>query len=332
MGLILVTGAAGFIGYHASHALLERGEEVIGLDNLNPYYDVALKMARLDRLAMNAGFRFLKADVADMPALKAALGSLSGDIDRVLHLAAQAGVRYSLEAPEAYVRSNLVGHFNVMQLAHEFPMLRHFVYASSSSVYGRSARVPFALGDPADRPASLYAATKRGAELMSASYADLHGMPQTGLRFFTVYGPWGRPDMAYFKFTRAVLAGQPIDLYNNGVMRRDFTYVDDAISGVLAALDRPPPEGGSRHRLYNLGNDRPEELASLVGAVERACERKAVINLLPMQAGDVEATWADISASKRDLGYAPRTGINEGIGRFVAWYRDFYRGTPGTQQ
>ena len=331
MALILVTGAAGFIGYHASLALLQRGDDVIGLDNLNPYYDVALKRARLDRLAGHHGFRFVQADIADLPALEAALGPASASIERVLHLAAQAGVRYSLEAPEAYVRSNLVGHFNMLQLARRCGSLQHFVYASSSSVYGRSKRIPFSVDDSADRPASLYAATKRGAELLSASYADLYQMPQTGLRFFTVYGPWGRPDMAYFKFTRALLEGEPIDLYNRGAMRRDFTYVDDAIAGVLGALDRPPSDG-PKHRVYNLGNDRPEELSSLLGAIEKACGRKAVCNLLPMQVGDVEATWADISASTKDLGYRPRTTIEEGIGRFVAWYREFYLGTPGTQQ
>ncbi len=332
MALILVTGAAGFIGYHASHALLSRGDHVIGLDNLNPYYDVMLKQARLERLRASGDFRFVMADIADRGELEKALSGLSGGIDLVLHLAAQAGVRYSLEAPEVYVRTNLIGHFNMLELARGLSSSRHFVYASSSSVYGRSSKIPFALDDPADKPASLYAATKRGAELLSESYADLHGMKQTGLRFFTVYGPWGRPDMAYFKFTRAIFEDRPIELYNNGEMRRDFTYIDDVVAGVLAALDRPPEPGGPAHLLYNLGNDRPEELSRLVAVIEEACGREARKRLLPLQQGDVVATWADISASRRDLGYAPRTRIEDGIRRFVAWYREFYLGMPGTQQ
>jgi len=332
MRSILVTGHAGFIGYHTSLALLARGEHVIGLDNLNAYYDVRLKQARLERLRALGRFEFIEADISDRAQLMDRLGGNLAGIDRILHLAAQAGVRYSLEAPEVYVASNLVGHFNLLQVATQCKSLLHFVYASSSSVYGRSKRVPFALDDPADQPASLYAATKRGAELMSESFAHIHGLPQTGLRFFTVYGPWGRPDMAYFKFTRAILEGEPIDLYNHGMMQRDFTFIDDIVGGVLSALDRPPQTGTSTHRLYNLGNDRPEELLTLVAAIEKTCGREARKNLLPMQPGDIQTTWADISASRRDLDYAPKIRIDEGIRRFVAWFRDFYRGTPGTQQ
>jgi UDP-glucuronate 4-epimerase len=332
MAFVLVTGAAGFIGFHTCRALTARGDRVLGIDNLNAYYDVALKTARLDRLKTLDEFRFVQADIADSNGLSRALAVHSSEIEFIVHLAAQAGVRHSIDAPEAYVASNLVGHFNVLELARKLPTLKHLVYASSSSVYGRSTRLPFALDDPADHPASLYAATKRGAELMSESYAQIHKLRQTGLRFFTVYGPWGRPDMAYFRFARAILEDAPIDLYNNGEMRRDFTYIDDVVTGVLGALDLPPNPGQPLHRLYNLGNDRPEDLRRFLSIIEDACGKKALIRLLPMQPGDVGATWADISASRRDFGYAPRTTIEEGIKRFVAWYKEFYLGTPGTQQ
>lgn len=334
MATILVTGAAGFIGYHASQALLSRGDNVIGLDNLSAYYDLGLKNARLERLRTQAGFRLLETDIGDAVSLAAALESELSRIDLVLHLAAQAGVRYSIEAPDVYVRSNLVGHFNMLEQARRMPGLRHFVYASSSSVYGRSTRLPFSLDDPADRPASLYAATKRSGELLSRSYAEIYKLRQTGLRFFTVYGPWGRPDMAYFKFTRAIAAGETIDLYNSGAMRRDFTYIDDIIAGVLAALDLPATIEGGLHRLYNLGNDHPEDLMRLVEILEIAVGKKARINMLPMQPGDVVATWADLSASRRDLGYAPAVRLEAGLQRFVEWYKRFYLdlGAPGAQQ
>jgi len=240
-----------------------------------------------------------------------------------VHLAAQAGVRYSIEHPEEYVRANLNGHFNMLQMVRQASNLVHFVYASSSSVYGASKKVPFALDDPADHPVSLYAATKRADELLSISYARIFKLPQTGLRFFTVYGPWGRPDMAYFKFTKAILEGAPIDTYGGGALQRDFTYIDDTVAGVLAALDRPPAPSEEPHRIYNLGNDNPESVNALVTAIEAACGRKAVRIDKPMPLGDVPRTWADISASRRDLGYAPGIRLDEGIRRFVAWYRDY---------
>ena len=321
---VLVTGAAGFIGYHVSAALLDRGETVVGLDSFTDYYDVGLKEARAERLAERGRFSLLRCDLADRDAAAAALAGAEG-IDRVVHLAAQAGVRHSLDRPFAYVDANLAGHMTVLEFCRRLPGLRHLVYASSSSVYGAGARLPFAVEDRADSPISLYAATKRANELMSYCYSHLHGVRQTGLRFFTVYGPWGRPDMALFSFTRAILAGRPIQVFNDGDMRRDFTYVDDVVPGVVAALDNPPDAaGGVPHRLYNLGNERPEPLMRLIAVLEESLGRKAEIDFRPLQPGDVKETCADISASRRDLGFDPRTPIDVGVPRFVAWYRRYH--------
>ncbi|HKP23439.1 MAG TPA: SDR family NAD(P)-dependent oxidoreductase [Dongiaceae bacterium] len=321
---IIVTGAAGFIGSYVTAALLDRGEQVLGIDSLNSYYDPALKQARLQRLQGRNGFRFRQVDIADEAALKQSLADVLPSTQRIIHLAAQAGVRYSIEQPEEYVRANLNGHFNMLQVARMAPNLEHLVYASSSSVYGASKKVPFSLEDAADHPVSLYAATKRADELLSVSYARIFRLRQTGLRFFTVYGPWGRPDMAYYKFTKAILEGTPIETYAGGALERDFTYIDDIVAGVIAALDRPPTADEEEpHRLYNLGNDSPESVNALVTAIEAACDRKAQRIDTSMPLGDVPKTWADLSASRRDLGYAPAIKLDEGIRRFVAWYRDY---------
>ena len=324
MAEIIVTGAAGFIGSFVAAALLDRGEQVLGIDSLNAYYDPSLKEARLRRLDGRNGFRFIKVDIADEPALKVALADVLPKTRHIIHLAAQAGVRYSIQHPEEYVRANLNGHFNMLQMARQAPQLEHLVYASSSSVYGASKKVPFSLDDAADHPVSLYAATKRSDELLSISYARIFKLRQTGLRFFTVYGPWGRPDMAYYKFTKAILAGTPIETYAGGALQRDFTYIDDIVAGVLSALDRPPAADSEEpHRLFNLGNDRPESVNALVTTIEAACGRKAVRVDQPMPLGDVPKTWADISASRQELGYAPGVRLEEGIRRFVAWYCDY---------
>jgi UDP-glucuronate 4-epimerase len=325
---IIVTGAAGFIGMHVARALMARGEAVLGVDNVNDYYDPTLKEARLAELARLGGgaFRLARIDVAERGAF-AALLEREKDADRIIHLAAQAGVRYSLINPGAYVRANVEGHFAVLEACRQRGGVAHLVYASSSSVYGGNEKLPFAVEDKIDKPISLYAATKASAELMSFCYAHLYGLAQTGLRFFTVYGPWGRPDMSAFIFTKAILAGKPITVFNRGDMRRDFTYIDDIAAGVVAALDRPPsptPTDESAHRLYNLGNNRSEELRDFIGVIEAALGRKAIIELAPMQPGDVKDTYADIAASRRDLGFAPKTTIREGIPKFVAWYRSYY--------
>ncbi len=329
---ILVTGAAGFIGFHVARRLMERGERVVGIDNVNDYYSVRLKRDRLAKQAADFGdaFRFPEVDFADA----AALGeTLAGEaFDRIVHLGAQAGVRYSIENPHAYVQSNLVGHLNLLELARRRGS-SHVVYASSSSVYGGNDTLPFRVEDRVDHPLSLYAATKKADELMSETYAHLYRLPQTGLRFFTVYGPWGRPDMAMWLFTQAIFEARPIDVFGEGDMRRDFTFVDDIASGVVASLDNPPPDdgeekaGGRRgpHRLYNIGNHRSEELTRMIGLIEQACGRKAERRLLPMQPGDVRDTYADISAIQRDLGFAPATTIDEGVPRFVDWYRDYHK-------
>ena len=329
---ILVTGAAGFIGFHVARALLARGETVVGLDNLNAYYDTRLKLDRVAELerASPDTFRFAKVELADHEALAAAAGG--GGFDRIIHLAAQAGVRYSIENPRAYAQSNLLGHLNMLELARAMQP-GHFVYASSSSVYGNNESRPFRVEDRLDQPLTRYAATKKADELMSETYAHLYRLPMTGLRFFTVYGPWGRPDMAMWIFTRKILAGDPIPLFNHGRMRRDFTYIDDVVAGVLACCDHPPADdeeekaGGSRapHALYNIGNSRSEELTRLISVLEEACGRKAELNLLPMQPGDVPETYADIGAIQRDLGFAPATRIEVGVPRFVQWYRDYSR-------
>jgi UDP-glucuronate 4-epimerase len=327
---ILVTGAAGFIGHALTRALMQRGEHVIGIDNLNAYYDPALKHARLADLATigTGHFDFAELDFADHEALEAALAT--HNLTTIVHLGAQAGVRYSIDNPRAYVQSNLVGHLNLLELARQ-RQVGQFVYASSSSVYGNSADVPFSVDQRVDHPVSLYAATKKADELMSETYAHLYRLPMTGLRFFTVYGPWGRPDMALWKFTRAILQGQPIDVYNHGDMRRDFTYIDDIIAGVLAVIDTPPADDGavkpggsiSPHRIYNIGNNQPEPLGRMIDVIEAACGKPAIRNMLPMQPGDVYQTYADISAIAADLGYAPTTGIDIGIPRFVDWYRAY---------
>lgn len=324
----LITGAAGFIGMQVAAALLCRGEAVIGVDNFTPYYSVELKRARVARLNADYGglFTFIDVDFGDAAALADALASHR--FDRIVHLGAQPGVRYSLENPSAYIHSNVAGHVNILELARH-RTVSHLVYASSSSVYGMRADAPFRVADRADAPISLYAATKRADELMSETYAHLFRIPQTGFRFFTVYGPWGRPDMAVWKFTEAVLQGQPIDVYNHGDMRRDFTFIDDIVNGVVLALNHPPADDGrekpggftSPHRLYNIGNNQSEKLTDMVAIIEQACGLKAEFNLLPMQAGDVYQTAADIDDIQRDLGFAPTTPISVGIPAFVEWYR-----------
>lgn len=325
---VLVTGIAGFIGMHTAARLLARGESVVGIDNFNDYYSIALKDARIAELERIGGDRLTvcRADIGDEAALAAALSGL--DFDRIVHLAAQPGVRYSIDNPGAYVRSNLAGHLNILETARHRGV-RHLVYASSSSVYGANTSMPFRIEDRVDHPISLYAATKRADELMSEAYAHLFRVPQTGLRFFTVYGPWGRPDMAVWKFTQAILAGIAIDVYNHGKMRRDFTYIDDIIAGVIASLDHPPADDGAvksggfatPHRLYNIGNNRSEELMDMIATIERACGREAKINMLPMQDGDVVDTYADVQAIADDLGYAPTTPISVGLPRFVEWFQ-----------
>jgi UDP-glucuronate 4-epimerase len=328
---VLITGAAGFIGSTLARALLARGDTVIGIDDLNEYYDVTLKHARVAAVEAEAEgrFRFIKQDFADMAGLERALEDAG--FDRIVHLGAQAGVRYSIENPHAYVQANLVGHLNMLELARHRGV-EHMVYASSSSVYGGNTKLPFAIEDRVDHPLSLYAATKKADELMSETYANLYRLPLTGLRFFTVYGPWGRPDMMMWIFTKAILAGEPIPVFNRGEMWRDFTYVDDIVAGVIACLDNPPPDdgavkaGGSTkpHRLYNIGNHRSEHLMRVIELLEQACGRKAEKQFLPMQTGDVPRTFADIEAIAGDLGYAPTTPVEIGIPRFVAWYRDYH--------
>jgi UDP-glucuronate 4-epimerase len=310
---------------HVAQALLQRGEQVIGIDDLNAYYDPTLKDARLRILGQHPHFEFVRLDIADHEALAAVAREHAARITGVVHLAAQAGVRYSLENPFAYVRSNLEGHMSILELCRNLlPRLEHLVYASSSSVYGGNSKVPFSIEDRVDHPVSLYAATKRADELLSEAYARLYGIPQTGLRFFTVYGPWGRPDMAYFSFADAIAAGRPITLFNHGHMRRDFTYVDDITDGVLRALDRPPQDGSDRHRVYNLGNNRPVELLDFVRALEAAMGRTAELRYAEMQPGDVVETYADIEATRADLGWAPTITIEEGLRRFASWHRDHY--------
>lgn len=328
----LVTGAAGFIGMHVAARLLARGEPVIGIDNLNDYYPPQLKRDRLAQLtgAHGVAFTFVPLDFADMAALEAALAA--HQITRVVHLGAQAGVRYSIENPHAYAQSNLVGHLNLLELARRRGVA-HMVYASSSSVYGGNDTLPFRVEDRVDHPLSLYAATKKADELMSETYSHLYRLPQTGLRFFTVYGPWGRPDMAMWLFTRAILAGEPIKVFGEGEMSRDFTYIDDIVTGIVAALDHPPADDGTAkaggsmapHRIYNIGNNRAEPLGRLISLIEQACGRPAIRELLPMQPGDVRATYADLSAIQRDLGFAPTTPIDEGVPRFVRWFRGYHR-------
>jgi UDP-glucuronate 4-epimerase len=332
---ILVTGAAGFIGYHVAERLLARGDNVVGLDNLNAYYDVSLKEARLARLAARPGFRFVKLDLANRDGMAALF---AGERQaRVVHLAAQAGVRYSLENPHAYVDSNLAGFMNVLEGCRHTGV-EHLVYASSSSVYGGNTRMPFSEHDNIDHPISLYAATKKANELMAHTYSHLFRLPTTGLRIFTVYGPWGRPDMALFLFTRAILEGRPIDVFNNGNMVRDFTYIDDIVEGVIRVLDRTaepnpafdaaepdPGTSNAPYRVFNIGNSQPTPLSDYIEALEDALGRKAERNYLPMQPGDVPATYANVDALVRDVGFAPKTPIETGVANFVAWYREYFQ-------
>jgi UDP-glucuronate 4-epimerase len=313
---VLVTGAAGFIGYHVCEALLARGIEVVGVDDVNAYYDVRLKHARLARLGK--GFTFQKLDIAD----HAALMALGDGVEVVLHIAAQAGVRYSLEQPFAYAASNLTGHLSVLELVRHSPRIRHLIYASSSSVYGLGSALPYAEDARADRPSSLYAATKRADELMSASYTHLFGLKQTGLRFFTVYGPWGRPDMAYFGFAEAICAGKPVTLYDEGRLKRDFTYIDDIVAGIMGVFDHPP-EDVAPHRLFNIGNNRAEVVTDLVRLLEEGLGRKAVTVSQPKPEADPVETCADVSALAALCGYAPTTRLDVGIPRFIEWYLDW---------
>jgi UDP-glucuronate 4-epimerase len=315
---ILVTGAAGFIGSHVCHRLLDRGEEVIGVDNLNDYYDPALKQARLAQLLERKGFSFRRLDIAD----EGALAALSGlGIRRIVHLAAQAGVRYSLDNPRTYIRSNVVGHLEVLEFCRALPGFEHLVYASSSSVYGGNRKVPFAEADKVDTPVSLYAATKKADELMSHTYAHLFAIPQTGLRFFTVYGPWGRPDMAYWLFTKAILEGRPIRVFNQGEMWRDFTYVDDVVEAVVKVLDTPPSGAVPPSRLFNIGNNSPVRLGDFIDMLERLIGIEAKRQYEPMQPGDVECTYADVTELDRAIGFKPNTSIEDGLRKFVDWYR-----------
>ncbi len=333
---ILVTGAAGFIGLHTADALLTRGDRVVGLDNLNAYYDPRLKEARLERLRSHpqAGrFEFIRADLSDAKAIRAVFESHA--FDGVIHLAAQAGVRYSLTNPQAYVDSNLTGFINILEGVRHHTTSRHLVYASSSSVYGGNKKLPFAETDRVDHPVSLYAATKKANELMAHTYSHLFRIPATGLRFFTVYGPWGRPDMAAFLFTKAILAGDPITVFNHGNMQRDFTYIDDIVQGVIRAFDSPPMEEPSigdfafetmaPHRVLNIGNHHPESLMDFIAAIEDALGLKAKKDLQPLQPGDVPATYAETSALQALTGFAPATPLREGIARFVDWYRSYYQ-------
>jgi len=332
---ILVTGTAGFIGAALAERLLARGDEVLGIDNHNDYYDPALKEARLARFAEHPGYIHVRADLADAPAVNAAFASFKPQ--RVANLAAQAGVRYSLKNPQAYVQSNLVGFGNILEACRHGDV-EHLVYASSSSVYGANRKLPFAVEDAVDHPVSLYAATKKANELMAHSYSHLYGLPTTGLRFFTVYGPWGRPDMSPMLFADRISRGEAIDVFNHGNHSRDFTYVDDIVEGVIRTLDHPaapdpaydaqspnPGSSNAPYRVYNIGNDRPVQLLRFIELLEQHLGRTVAKNLLPMQPGDVPDTWADVSALRRDVGYAPSTPIEEGVARFVAWYRDYFR-------
>ena len=332
---ILLTGAAGFIGSTASLRLLARGDDVVGLDNLNDYYSVQLKRDRLARLTPHPNFRFVQMDVADRPGIEALFAKER--FDRVIHLAAQAGVRYSLQNPHAYVDSNIVGFMNILEGCRH-SQVQHLVYASSSSVYGGNTKMPFSEHDSVDHPVSMYAATKKANELMAHTYSHLFNLPTTGLRFFTVYGPWGRPDMALFLFTKAILEGKPIDVFNHGQMQRDFTFVDDIVEGVIRVLDRTAapdaayrpeqPDPGTSNapfRVFNIGNHNPVPLLDFIACIEDAIGIKAQKNLLPLQDGDVPATYADVDALRDWVGFTPATDIRTGIGRFVAWYRDYYR-------
>jgi len=335
MAKVLVTGCAGFIGFHVARRLAERHSDVLGLDNLNPYYDVSLKQARLAQLSGHPNFRFARLDLADREGMADLFRKEKFEV--VVHLAAQAGVRYSLTNPHSYVEANLLGFTNILEGCRHHGV-RHLVFASSSSVYGANTRLPYSVRDPVDHPVSIYAATKRANELMAYAYAHLYQLPCTGLRFFTVYGPWGRPDMALFLFTKAMLEGKPIDVFNQGKMRRDFTYVEDVVEGIVRLMEKipqpssqgngersDPSRGPAPYRIYNIGNNSPVELLTLIKVLEAKLGKKASMNLLPLQPGDVVATYADIDDLVRDVGFKPETSIEEGVGRFVDWYREYYR-------
>lgn len=320
---ILVTGAAGFVGFHSALRLLEGGHQVHGLDNVNDYYDIGLKEARLEQLIGKEGFSFSRMDLSDREGMAELFKSSAFDV--VLHLGAQAGVRYSIDNPFAYVDSNLTGMLTVLEGCRH-SAVKHLIYASSSSVYGANTKQPFSIEDRVDSPISLYAATKKADELMSQTYAHLYRFPITGLRFFTVYGPWGRPDMAYFKFANAITSGKPIDVYNNGDMKRDFTYIDDIVDGIQTLVEGEPSgrHDDTPHRVYNLGNNSPEPLLEMISLLEKALGREADKNFLPMQPGDVHATYADIAPSTRDFNFVPKTDLASGLQQFAAWYRSFY--------
>lgn len=321
---VLVTGAAGFIGFHLAKRLLSLGASVCGIDNLNDYYDVSLKEARLAILEKEPAFTFVRGDLADEAAVTKLFEDFRPDI--VVNLAAQAGVRYSIDNPRSYIRSNIVGFFNILEACRHYPV-EHLLYASSSSVYGNQEKTPFATTDNVDHPISLYAATKKSDELMAYTYSHLYSIPATGLRFFTVYGPWGRPDMAYFKFTNKIVRGEPIQIYNHGDMLRDFTYVDDIVRGVENMLCNPPKanEFGDRYKVYNIGNNKPEKLMDFIETLEKAIGREAKKEYLPMQPGDVYQTYADVTDLIRDFDFKPSTSIAEGLGRFAEWYKDYYK-------
>lgn len=322
---VLVTGAAGFIGFHTSMRLLEQGRNVVGVDNLNDYYDVNLKLKRLEQLQKNPNFTFIKEEISSREGMEKIWREL-GPFKEVVHLAAQAGVRYSLENPYAYITSNCMGHIVILEMCRHTEGFKHLVYASSSSVYGGNTKLPFSVKDPVEKPISLYAATKRADELMSHSYSHLFGIPQSGLRFFTVYGPWGRPDMALFIFTKAIMNDEKVPVFNNGDMKRDFTFIDDIIDGVVATLNNPPvkTDGNAPCRVFNIGNTRSENLMDYVMLIERELGKKADIEFKPMQAGDVRETYADVSETTAATGYIPKTPITEGVPKFIAWYKEFY--------
>lgn len=321
---ILLTGGAGFIGFHAATALLARGQQIVALDNLNAYYDPSLKKARLAKLGEQRGFRFAECDIADAYALAAAAGD--EPYDAILHLAAQAGVRYGLIDPGSYTRSNLIGHQNILEFARHRVGQGHLVYASSSSVYGNDSKAPFSEDARADKPVSYYGATKRAGELLSYSYAELFGLKQTGLRFFTVYGPWGRPDMAYWLFTDAILKDKPLPVFGGGKLRRDFTYIDDIVTALVRIVETPfAPQAGAPHRVYNLGNSHPEDVLGLIRTIEAALGRTARIEDADAPPGDVRETYANIARAQHDFGFAPETPLGEGIPRFIAWFRQYHR-------
>ena len=322
---ILVTGGAGFIGFHATMALLAAGHSVLAVDQINDYYDPALKLSRLAKIGTRPGYQFVKTDIAEHGAILSAAGSQHFDV--ILHLAAQAGVRYAVSNPDAYTRANLVGHAKVLEFARHHQGLQHLIYASSSSVYGNDSTPPFSEDARADRPVSFYGATKRSGEMLSHSYAELYRLKQTGLRFFTVYGPWGRPDMAYWSFTDSILKGRPVPVFGGGKLRRDFTYVDDIVAALLRIVETPfvPLAGKAPHRIYNLGNSHPESVLDLIGHIERTTKRKAQLEFRDGPPGDVRETYADISRAARDFGFAPKTSLSEGMPRFVSWFRQHHQ-------